>query len=53
MTVLVNGLAVKRITAVSFVSGKLADGSPPLEVCDELPDEELCELELDAPPVPI
>ena len=40
MTVLVNGLAVKRITAVTFVNGKFADGRPPLELCDELPDEE-------------
>ncbi len=52
VTVLVNGLAVKRITAVILVSGKLPVGSPLLEFDDELLlDDDDCELELDAPPV--
>ena len=50
MTVLVNGLAVKRITAVTLVSGRL--GRLPLEPegC-EPPEED--ELELEDPPPPL
>lgn len=51
VTVLVNGLAVKRITAVSFVSGRFAAGRPPLELVEEPPDEELCEPAAAALPV--
>jgi hypothetical protein len=49
VTVLVSGFAVKRITALTFVSGKA--GSPPLEPDDEPPVEELCELEPAGAPV--
>ena len=56
VTVLVNGFAVKRITAVILVSGKLPVASPPLEleVCDppDGADElELMELANKVPPV--
>ena len=51
MTVFVNGFAVKRITAVILVSGKLPVGSPPLELelCE--PPDGADELELDDPPL--
>src|SRR4030095_8549141 len=48
VTVLVNGFAVKRITALTFVSGRF--GSPPLDPVDPL-DPELCELEPAGAPV--
>ena len=51
MRAMAHPIGVKRITAVTFISGKFPDGIPPLEFCDELPDEELCELPLEDPPV--
>ena len=49
MTVLVRGFAVKRMTAVTFVSGNMLVGSLPPEGELALDDEEL---ELDELPVP-
>ena len=43
MTVFVSGFAVKRITALTLVSGRLPIGSPPLEPDDPPLEEELCE----------
>ena len=51
VTVLVNGFAVKRITAVILVSGKLLVESPPLELEVCVPPDGADELELDDPPV--
>ena len=48
MTVLVSGFAVKRITALTLVSGRF--GSPPLDP-DEPLEEELCEPEPAGAPV--
>ena len=49
MTVLVSGLAVKRITALTLASGKLPIGKAPLDP-DEPFDEVLCELDPAAAP---
>ena len=51
VTVLVNGFAVKRITAVILVSVKLPVGSPPLELEVCVPPDGADELELDDPPL--
>ena len=51
VTVLVNGLAVKRITAVTFVSGLVAVSDPALELDPEPADEEPCELAPEDPAV--
>jgi hypothetical protein len=51
VTVLVNGFAVKRITAETFVNGKFPIDSPPLEPVDEPLDDELCVLEPAGAPV--
>lgn len=50
VTVLVSGLAVKRITALTLVKGKTLPGSlpPEGEDCEPADDDEL---ELDDPPV--